>query len=102
MELCNLVTLFTFIVSTCSAFELVRISRVSPTVPLDSKLRLTCEGDGHYRYCKLIPNKNWVLVINSLALLCGTNTSVWNVRGMVCGTELDNVKPQGRKYVLSI
>ena len=107
MDLVKSLTLVFVIISTSSAFELVKVEPKSTTIPYGSKLRLTCNVDGYYEWCKFIHNDKfcdfqWKKDIwNITTLECSDFEGRAHFFGTYdnyeCGMELDNVTPEGSK-----
>ena len=107
MDLFKSLTFLFVIVSTSSAFELVKVEPASTTVPYGGKLRLTCNPDGYYEWCKFIHNDKicdfeWKKdVWNITKLDCSDYEGRAHFFGSYdnyeCGMELDNVTPEGKK-----
>ena len=100
----SFIVLFT-ILSTSYAFELVTVEPKATVIPYGGKLRLTCNADGHYEWCKFMHNDKicdfqWKRdVWNITTLECsdfeGRSRFVGTYDNYECGMELDNVTPEG-------
>jgi len=95
---------FLAILSTSYAFELVTVEPKATVIPYGGKLRLTCNADGHYEWCKFIHNDKicdfqWKRdVWNITTLECsdfeGRSRFVGTYDSYECGMELENVTPE--------
>ena len=108
MDLFKSITLLVLvIISTSSAFDLVKVDPESTIIAHGSKLRLTCNADGYYEWCKFIHSGKacdfqWKKDIwNVTTLECsdfeGRARFVGTYDNYECGLELDNVTPEGKK-----
>ena len=107
MELYKSLALLIGILSTSYAFELVTVEPVATEIAYGGKLRLTCNPDGYYEWCKFIHQDKvcdfqWKREVwNITTLECsdfeGRARFVGNYDDYECGMELDNVTPEGMK-----
>ena len=105
MELYKSLALLVGILSTSYAFELVTVEPKATVIPYGGKLRLTCNADGDYEWCKFIHNDKicdfqWKRdVWNITTLECsdfeGRSRFVGCYDNYECGMELENVTPEG-------
>ena len=100
----SFIVLFT-ILSTSYAFELVTVEPKATVIPYGGKLRLTCNADGHYEWCKFMHNDKicdfqwkrdvWNITTLECSDFAGRARFVGNYDSYECGMELDNVTPEG-------
>ena len=105
MELYKLLSVFIVILSTSYAFDIVTVEPKVTEISSGGKLRLTCNTDDYYEWCKFIHNDKvcdfqWKKdVWNITALECsdfeGRARFVGTYDNYECAMELDNVTPEG-------
>ena len=105
MELYKSFIVLFAILSSSYAFELLTVEPKFEVIPYGGKLRLTCNADGFYEWCKFIHNDKicdfqWKRdVWNITTLECsdfeGRSRFVGTYDNYECGMELDNVTPEG-------
>ena len=115
MELYKLLSVFIVILSTSYAFEeeeeryfqLVKVEPKATEISYGGKLRLICNPDGYYEWCKFMHNDKvcdfqWKREVwNITTLECsdfeGRARFVGTYDNYECGMELDNVTPEGKR-----
>ena len=107
MELYKSLSVFIVILSTSYAFELVTVEPKATEISYGGKLRLTCNPDGYYEWCKFIHNDKvcdfqWKKdVWNITTLECSDFEErarfVGTYDNYECGMEIDNVTPEGKR-----
>ena len=110
MDLFKSLTLLFVIISTSSAFELVKVEPASTTVPHGGKLRLTCNPDGYYEWCKFTHSDKvcdfqwkkdvWNITTLECSAFEGRASFFGKYDNYECGLELDNVTPEGRTSII--
>jgi hypothetical protein len=106
MELCRSISLVFFIVSASSAFELIKVEPKSTTIPNGGKLRLTCNTDGVFEWCKFIHNNKfcdfewvkstWNITMKECSHFDDRIRFFGDYNKYECGIELDNVTEEGK------
>ena len=105
MEQYKSLSVFIVILSTSYAFELVTVEPELTEISYGGKLRLTCNTDDYYEYCKFIHNDKvcdfqWKKDVGNITILeCsdfgGRARFVGTYLNYECEMELDNVTPEG-------
>ena len=108
MELYKSFIVLLTILSTSYAFELVTVEPKATVIPYGGKLRLTCNPDNYYEWCKFIHNDKicdfqWKRdFVNITTLECsdfeGRARFVGVYDNYECGLELDNVTSEGISF----
>ena len=106
MELFKPILLLLFIASISSAFELTKVEPKLATIPYGGKLRLTCNGDNYWEFCKFIHNDKicdliwkrdpYNVTIEECTDYEGRMRYVGSYNNYECIIEIDNVSEEGK------
>ena len=116
MEQFKPLMLLLFCVSTSSTFELVRVepesTSINSIIPYGGKLRLACNTDAYYEWCKFIHSDKacdfewrkdvWNITTLDCSDFEGRARFVGIYGNYECIMELDNVTLEGRKGIATV